>query len=115
MKALNHRIKEARTHPTMVEEPPEYEPQASGAEGCVQTSTGLVRTARSALQGRISARVPDDNPILTWMVRHAPFLHTRYHIGPDGRRQREKVDGRRSGAAAADFGERVMHDPGTES
>lgn len=106
MKALAHRM---GAHPTVVEESPEYEPQANGlAERRVQTITGMVLTWRSALEGRISARVPDEHRLLSCLIRHAACLHNRYHVGQDGRTPSERVAGRLSAAAVAEFGERVM-------
>lgn len=109
MHALLARAREARTHPTIVEEAPEYEPQSNGrAERCVHMSKGLYITMRSALEHRIGRALPDEHPAHTWMIRHAACLHNRYDIGVDGRTPWERVAGKRNGAAVAEFGEKVM-------
>lgn len=103
MKAFVFRIHGTTTHPMVVEESPDYETQANGlAERCAQTIKGMVLTGRSALEGRISVRTPDEHPVLTWLIRHAACLHTRYHVGPDGRTHCERVAGCRSGAAVTE-------------
>lgn len=84
-KALLQRIMDMRTHQTITEESPDYEPQANGlAEHCVQTIKGMVKTTWSALEGRIARAIPDDHPIFTLPIRHAACLHNRYHVGRDG-------------------------------
>lgn len=89
---------------------PAYEPQASRlAERCIQTIKGLYRTTRSALEHRIGQPLPDDRPVQTWMTRHAACLHNRCHVGQDGRTPWERVTGKRTGTAVAEFDEKVMH------
>lgn len=54
MKALAGCVREFRTHPTVVEESPEYEAQSNGlAERCMQTVNSLVRATKSALEHRL--------------------------------------------------------------
>lgn len=67
-----------RTHPIVVEESPEH------VCVCVQIVKGLLRTMRSALENRIRETIPDDRPILTWLVRHLACLHNHDHVGHDG-------------------------------
>lgn len=54
------------------------------------------------------ATVPDDHPILTWVVRHADSLHSRHHVGPNGPTSWERLAGKRSSLTIAVLLERVM-------
>lgn len=77
MKALASRVKDMKSHPTIVAESPEYEPQASGvAEGGAQPIKGLFMTMRSALGYRVGEKTPNDHVISMWLVRHAASLLT---------------------------------------
>lgn len=61
MRALLQRVRDMWTHETITVESPAYEPQANGlAERCVQIVNGMVSTARSALEARITRQIPDD-------------------------------------------------------
>lgn len=97
MKTFARRVKDLRTHLTVLEESPAYEPQSNGlAERCVQIVQGLFRSTRSALEHRLGGALPDDHPVLTWMVRHVACLHNRYHVGNHGLSPSDRVTGRRS-------------------
>lgn len=101
------RAKDMMSHPTIVEESPEYEPQANViARACVQTIKGLSATASSALDHCIGERIPDWHVVMLWLIRHVASLRNRYHVGTDGRAPWERVTGRRSERPSADFGER---------
>lgn len=93
--ALASGIRDMRIHPNITEESPEYEPQANGrAERCVQTTKRQLCTLRGALESRNqSAR---RHPMLTWALRHAASIHSRYLVGTDGRTQWDRFEGKRS-------------------
>ena len=43
----------------------------------------LVRTLKAALEDRIRQKIPCSSPLMHWIFRHAGFLLTKYHVGPD--------------------------------
>lgn len=78
MNALAGWLKGVRSHPTVIEESPEYDPQSNGvAERCVLTVRGLFKKSSSALQSRLLWAVSDNHPSLTWRLRQAACLHNR--------------------------------------
>lgn len=95
-----------RTHCTVVQESPEYEPQSNVfAEPSAHTIKGCSKYPKVHLH---AMQVPDVHAVLTWLVRHTTCFHNRSHMGPDGCTSWERVAGKRSGTAAAEVGERVM-------
>ena len=62
------------------------ESQSNGlAERAVQTMEGYVSTLLAALQARIKLPVPNEHPVLAWLVHHASYLLNRNQLGTDGR------------------------------
>ena len=43
----------------------------------------LVRTLKASLEDRIGQPVPCNSVAMRWLFRHAGFLLTKYHVGPD--------------------------------
>ena len=48
-------------------------------ERAVQTIESQSRTLRSALETSYGRKVPDDHPVLTWMVEHASTTYNLFH------------------------------------
>lgn len=108
-KSISGWMCDMRSHPGMTEESLEYEPQVNSlAERSMQTIQILFNTLRRALENRIGGRIPDDQPVLMWIVCHTAALHRRYHVGVDGRTLWERVAGKRWFRLVAESGERVM-------
>lgn len=75
---------------------------------CMGVSFCMCVTARGALEHRIGCRLPNDHVIITWLVRHSPNVHNRYHVGNDGRTPWERVACRRSERPVTEFEEKAM-------
>lgn len=68
----------------------------------------MFKTARSALEHTLGGRVPDDNPVLPWLVKHVACLRNRYYVGSDGLMPWGRVVGKRLEKAVAEFGNSVV-------
>ena len=55
------------------------------AERLHGTVEGLMRTFRVAIGDHYKVQIPITHPIVSWMVRHAAWIHDRYQTGMDGR------------------------------
>lgn len=108
--ALAKAIRRARNHPTILEDSPDYEPQSHGrAERGVRQIKELWCTVRFAFEDRVGRRVPDDHPLLSWMLPHAASLYNNYHVHADGRTVRERLMGKRNMRTVAEFWEKVLY------
>jgi len=54
------------------------------AENAVKRVQGKVRSIKSGLERRLKQKLPEDRPILAWLIRHAGACITRYEVGADG-------------------------------
>ena len=71
-----------------------YDPQTNGAaESAVKLLKGSMRTILLGLESCISAKVPIDHPILTWLVIHAAYIRTCRIRGSDGRTAQQRARG----------------------
>ena len=68
---------------------------------------GMVRSLKLALEARIGAEVPEDHPVVPWLVRHAAQAVNRYRIGSDGLTRHRRLKGRDFNKEVAEFGESV--------
>ena len=60
------------------------ESQSNGAaERAVQLVEDQARTLKSALEDRLGRKVPEEHPVMHWLIRHASFVLTNYHYGAD--------------------------------
>ena len=106
------KLKERRSHPTIVQHPPAYDPQAHGAaEQTVQDFMGQVRAMKIALEARLQSKVESDWAVMQWMVEWAPELINRCRIGQDGRTSYFRLYGKDSRKAILEFAEQVMAKP----
>ena len=99
-------IKEKRTHPTICQNPPAYNPQSSrSAERAVQEVMSQVRAMKVALEQRLGTTVKTDWKALEWMVELSAVLTNRCLVGwqntifsIDGEEQLQGISGvRREG------------------
>ena len=78
------------------------------AEVAVQEGKGMIRTIRSALEGRIGAAIPLDHPIVPWMVRFSGMNINRFQIRSDGVTAYQHMKGYKGVLPLGEFGE-VVH------
>ena len=109
---LMHEVKKRRSHPTMVQHPPAYDPQANGsAEKAVQDYMGQFRALKIGLEVRLGCKVDSDWPILEWISEHAAEVLNRCQVGSDGRTPYFRLYGRHSTKGLLEIGEQVMAKP----
>ena len=81
---LQEAIKDNRTARTKCENSLVGDSRANGvAEKANQEVAAQVRVMKLALQKRIGCAIPEDNPIMEWMVEAAALLITRFSKGVD--------------------------------
>ena len=79
-------------------------------ERAVQTIESQSRTLRSALETRYGRKVPDDHPVLTWMVEHASTTYNLFHRSlevKDGKAPYSRHSGREWKESLPPFGETI--------
>ena len=65
---------------------------------------GLLRTLTAALEAQIGAKVGLDHDLISWMIRHSPWLITRLRARAPGHTAYELIRQRRYGGAIVEFG-----------
>ena len=50
-----------------------------------QTLEAMVRTMKEVIESKCGVKLRSDGPLITWMIRHASWLVTRFSVGEDGR------------------------------
>ena len=63
------------------------------------------------LEARVGAEIPDDPPVISWMIEYASVLLRRNLVGPDGRTEYERLKGRGDRRRLIEFGESVLYRP----
>ena len=75
---------ETRQDPTIPQNSPVGESQSNGlVERAVRSANDQIRILRLALQKRVGCQVPPNHPLMTWIVRHAGELMSKYPIHRD--------------------------------
>ena len=69
---------------------------------------GMLRTVKLCLEARVQKKIPDDHPLMTWMVEHAAWLSTVCKRGEDGKTAFQRVRGRAFNKRSVEFGEKVL-------
>lgn len=88
------------------------DPKSNGAaENAVKLVKGLIRSLKDDLESRLGTSIPETHGLLSWLVRQAAYVYRQYSLGPDGRTPHERLTGRRSRPAVAEFCERVWWMP----
>lgn len=79
-------IKQIRSHPTIVQNPPAYDPQANGvAEKAVQDYMGQLRSLKIGLEYRLGKKIESRWPIMEWLSEHSSTTIDRGLMGHDGK------------------------------
>ena len=70
--ALKEAARSERPERVVMEESPVHDSAWNGAvENTIQQVQGQFRTMKDSLESRIDARIPEDSPIVPWLVMHA--------------------------------------------
>ena len=91
---------------------PVRESECNGrVENTIRRVQEKVRTLRHQLEQGIGDKIPDDAPIMSWLVRWAAELISKYATGDDGRTPYERVRLESCAIPLVPFGETVMYLP----
>jgi hypothetical protein len=102
-------IKNKRSHSTICQNPPAYNPQSNGAaERAVQEVMSQIRAIKSWLQQRLGTTITNEWSIMEWIIELAPVLINRCLIGKDGRTPYYRLMGKNSSKTIVEIGERVL-------
>ena len=105
-------VKKKRAHPTVLQNPPAYDPAANGvAERAVQEFMGQMRVCKIGLEQRIKTKVETDWRVLEWIAEHAGNTINKFLMGHDGKTPYHRIMGRPSSKAIMEFGEQVLAKP----
>ena len=86
------------------------ESQSNGkAEAAVQCVEDQIRVMKAALESRISARIPSQHPIMSWLVEYASVVLNKYSIQPSGHTAYQDLHGKKISERLVEFGEVVLH------
>ena len=105
-------VKEKRSHETVLQNPPAYDPQSNGmAERAVQEVKGQIRMLKLGLESRIKRTVKLDEKIMEWLVTHASGVINSFLPGAGGRTAYYRVLGRKCEGKTFEIGEQVWVKP----
>ena len=89
--------KACRTCQLIPEESAAYDSKANRAVEAINAVVeGQVRTLKSATDAALQHEFDTAHPLTCWMVRHAAWLHSHFHLGEDGFTAAQRLRGRRS-------------------
>ena len=77
-------------------------------ENAIRRVQEKIRTLRHQLEHNIKTRVPDDSPIMAWLIRWAAELLSKYAVGDDGRTPYERIRTEDCVTPLVPFGETIM-------
>ena len=112
--ALNDLCKEAAKSSkcdVLQQSPPVGESQANGRiEVAVKLSKNQVRAIKFGLERRLRCKIPQDHPIMGFLVEHAGMLLTKFQMGrDDGKTAYRRLLGKDCREEAIEFGESVLY------
>ena len=91
------------------EHPPPYDSRANGSvENACKLMKGQLRTMKLCLEQHLQKRIPEEHPLMSWMVEHSAWLLTSRLRGEDGKTAYQRVRGRPCTKKLVEFGERVL-------
>ena len=109
---LQTAVQEIRPGMVIPTNSPVAESQCNGrVENIIRRVQEKVRTLRHQLESNIRYKISDDAPIMSWLVRWAAELLSKYFPGGDGRIPYERIRQESCAVPIAPFGESVMHLP----
>ena len=90
---------------TSMENSPTYSSKSNGViERGVQTVQGVIRTLRSALEGRWGVRLDPEHCVWTWLIEYASWIINRAEVGHDGKTPYERIKGKVARLPGVEFG-----------
>ena len=80
-------------------------------ENAIRRIQGKIRVLRHQVEQGIKTKIPDDAPIMAWLVRWAAELISKYSPGDDGRIPFERIRHEACMVPPVPFGETIMYLP----
>ena len=112
IEAWANEVRRHRKADTILEASPVSEKQANGvAESAVREIKGMVRTIVHSIEAKTGEEVNPRDAIMTWIVKHAAVVRTRFKVGQDGKTPYERIKGKKSSRPLVHIGEKVMYMP----
>lgn len=82
--------------------------QSSGViERAARSVVGQRRVLRGALEGKISARMVANHPVMEWMAEYPSTVLKRYQVARDGKTPLERCKGKKGRSPGLEFGEAI--------
>ncbi len=92
------------------EHPPAFDHASNGlAENAVKAIEGLMRTLKMDLENRMGYTVPNEHPLMHWLVEHVAWALTTRLRGQDGLSAYQRSRGKTYGKRLVRFGEKVLY------
>ena len=105
-------VKKARSHETIPQSPPAYDPAANGAaEHAVQDVMGQIRAIKIGLEQRTKTKISTNGPVVQWIVEHSTTTINIGLVGHDGKVPRQRMLGKTSAKPILEIGEQVLAKP----
>ena len=68
-----------------------------------------IRKLRIALESNYKVKIGLAHPIVSWMIRHAGFVHHRFQVGEDGKTPYQRIRGKVFDKPICELGESVFY------
>lgn len=79
------------------------------AENSIQRLQEKIRTLRHHVEQHAKMKIPEQSPLMAWLVRWSAEFISKYTRGDDGKSPYERIRGEPSGVPLVPFGEKVMY------
>ena len=76
-----------------------------------QTIQGQIRAIKDYTERQIGATIGLDSSVLKWLVRHAAWTLTTFHVGSDGTTAHQRIRGKPFNQLIAAFGAQILFKP----
>ncbi len=106
--SLKNKVRVLGQFEVIEEAAPTGDSQSQGdAENAVELVQAMARSLKLALEARIGAEIPEEHPIIPWVIRHAAQVINRHRIGEDGLTRHRRLKGKNFDKEVAEIGESV--------
>ena len=73
----------------------------------MRTTRGLAKTFKDQLEQKRRVQLTSGSLVLQWLVRWSAMVHSRFHVGQDGRTAWRRQIGRSCNLEVVPFGEKI--------
>lgn len=107
---LKNKLKKVVKIDLVMEETLVGDSQSGGMfENAVKRMQGNARTYKLAVEQRLGLHIPEDHPIMSWLIRHSTANDNRFHVGKDGMTALRRLRGRNFRRKIVEFAECVWY------